>query len=290
MKLVIASGKGGVGKSMLASSLALLYAKEKRVVAVDCDVDAANLGLWLGGVKDYEQEEKVSTSMKASIDAEKCIGCGRCHKVCRFKAIEKGEKYRVKSLLCEGCQACKIVCPAGAVRFEKVYNGLVQVNEKSLGFPLVSGKLVPGERCSGKVVVELRNRADKLAHETMILDAAAGIGCTVNASLVNTDFALLVTEPTPSGLSDLKRILKVVEHFKLKHRIIVNQWDINPEFSEKIEAFAGERMLGKIPYDKAVVDSIVNFKPLVEKDSPAARAVKEIFKKVKREINQQVLK
>jgi MinD superfamily P-loop ATPase len=285
VKLVVASGKGGVGKSMLASSLALLYSKRKKVLAVDCDVDAANLGLWLGGIKEFEREEKVSTSMKAEIDEEKCIACGQCFKACRFKAIEKGKKYRVKPLLCEGCKACQIACPAGAVKFEKVYNGVVQVNERDLPFSLVSGKLVPGERCSGKLVVELRNKADKIKHEVMVLDAAAGIGCTVNASLVNTDFALLVTEPTPSGLSDLKRILKVVEHFKLPHRIVVNQWDINPEFSRKIEKFAGERLLGKIPYDKAVVDSIVHFKPLVEKSSPAAKAVKEIFKKLLVEIN-----
>ncbi len=279
--MVVAGGKGGVGKSMVASSLALLLSKEKKVVAVDCDVDAANLGLWLG-VNTFENERKVSTSIKAEINAETCIACGRCFQKCRFGAIEKKEgKYAVNRLLCEGCEVCKIVCPAaGTVNMRKVYNGLVQSNEKDLDFPLISGKLFPGERCSGKIVAEVRKEADRREHEVMVLDAAAGIGCTVNAAVVNTDYAVLVTEPTPSGLSDLKRVLTVVNHFKVPYCIIINRWDINPGFSEKIEKFAGEKLAGKISYDRGVVDAIVLLTPVLETGAKAADELKEVLAKV----------
>jgi len=283
VKIVVASGKGGVGKSMLASSLALLFAESgKRMVAADCDVDAANLGLWLG-VEKYEREWEVSTSIKAEIDAEKCTACGKCFEKCKYGAIlKKGGKFAVNYLLCEGCGTCRVVCQAGAVSYRNVKNGMLQVNEKDLGFPLVAGKLFPGERCSGKIVAELRKYADSLEHEVMVIDAAAGIGCTVNASLVGADYAVLVTEPTPSGLSDLKRILKVVNHFGIGYGIVLNQWDINPKFAEKIEKFAGESFLGRIPYDKKVVDAIVELKPVVRKGGEAAEAVKEIFEKLRK--------
>jgi len=250
-------------------------------VAVDCDVDAANLGLWLG-VKGFENGRKVSTSVKAKIDAEKCIACGRCFDKCRFGAVEeKAGKYAVNRLLCEGCGVCRIVCPAGgAVTMDKVYHGLVQVNEGDLPFPLISGKLFPGERCSGKIVAEVRKEAEKIECEVMVLDAAAGIGCTVNAAVVNTDYAVLVTEPTPSGLSDLKRILTVVNHFKVPYGVIINQWDINPEFSKEIEKFSGKRLLGKIGYDRAVVDAIVSLTPVLETGAKAAEELKEVLSKV----------
>lgn len=159
-------------------------------------------------------------------------------------------------------------------------NGVVNFKLNNTSIELVSGSLLPGERCSGKIVTEVRKEAEKLKHERMFLDSAAGTGCTVNASVLNSDYAVLVTEPTPSGFSDLKRVLSVVKHFSVPYGIIVNRWDINKEFSKKIERFAGKKLLGRIPYDREVVDSLVNLEPVINKDCKASIAIKKIYLKL----------
>ncbi len=284
MKITIASGKGGVGKTMLASTLALLFSKEKKVVACDCDVDAANLGLWLGITK-YNKEWSISTSEKAVIDLNKCTGCGKCFEICRYNAIDKKEnKFQINPLLCDGCNACPIICPENAIKLEKVYNGLILINNSSLSFPLVSGKLLPGERCSGKIVTELRKEAEKFPFEIMVLDSSPGIGCAVNASITNTDYVVLVTEPTPSGLSDLKRAAELVEKFRINYGVILNKWDINKKFLEEIIQWSGSHFLGKISYDRKVIDSIVHLKPIIESDSVVVEEIKDIFEKIKGQV------
>jgi MinD superfamily P-loop ATPase len=278
MKIVIASGKGGVGKSMLASSFALLSVKRK-IVACDCDVDAPNLGLWLGETKN-DSIEKISTSEKAEIDLDKCINCGKCKDVCAFFAVEKNEKYNINPFLCEGCGSCKLVCPANAIKLRPVKNGEIRIRNTKYGFPLVSAQLYPGEAGSGKIVEQLRKRAEEFDFETMILDAAAGTGCPVIASLRGSDYAVLVTEPTPSGFSDLKRILEIVNHFKIPYGIVINKWDICSRISKKIQKWSKDRFLGKISYDKKVIDCIVNLKPVIFSDSKVVNEIKGIYKKL----------
>jgi len=281
MNIVVASGKGGTGKSMLASSLSLLFSKEAKVVACDCDVDAPNLGLWLG-VTSYDIVELISTSEKAEIDSEKCIGCGRCFENCSFGAIEKiDSKFIVNPLLCEGCGVCKIVCPAEAMKTKPVMNGEIRIKKTMWGFPLVSGRLKPGETGSGRIVQELRKKADKIDHDVMILDAAAGIGCPVIASVTNCDYAVLVTEPTPSAFSDLERILEIVDHFKVPYGIVVNKWDVNPSVSEKIISWSGDRFLGRISYDREVVNSIVALKPVLASKSKVKSEIISVYEKIR---------
>lgn len=279
MKIVIASGKGGVGKSMLASSLALLFSKNKKIVACDCDVDAPNLGLWLG-IKDYDESKKISTSMKAIIDQKKCIKCGKCENICKFRAIKKNKIFAVNPFLCEGCGACQLICPVNAIKVKSVKNGELRLKQTEYGFPLVSGQLYPGEAGSGKIVEQLRKKGEKINYDVMILDAAAGIGCPVIASVRGCDYAVLITEPTPSGFSDLKRILEVINHFSIVYGIVINKWNINPKLSEEIEKWSGKKFLGKISYDKKVIDSIVNLKPVIFSNSKTVDEIKEIFRKL----------
>ncbi|MBN1941396.1 MAG: ATP-binding protein [Candidatus Diapherotrites archaeon] len=286
MNIVVASGKGGVGKSMVASSLAILFSREKSVVAVDCDVDAQNLGLWLG-VKKMSSGKTISVSESAEIIHEKCSKCGRCAGVCKSGAIEKtAGGFKVNPFLCDGCGACNLVCPENAIEMKKVENAVLQKAKTKFGFEVIGAQLFPGNAGSGKIVAEIREKAGKSKKEVTILDAPAGIGCPVTASIVNTDFAVLVTEPTPSGLSDLKRVLCVANHFKIPFGIIINQRDINKEFSRKIGKFAGKNLLGKISYDKKVVESIVELKPVLENNGKAAGEIKKIFRKIKKELKQ----
>jgi MinD superfamily P-loop ATPase len=279
MKIVVASGKGGVGKSMLASSLALLFKENRKVVVCDCDVDAPNTGLWLGVTK-YDSVERVSTSYKATIDQNKCIGCEKCKEACAFFAVEKNDKYHINSMLCEGCGACEIVCPVGAITTRPVNNGEIRIRETRYGFTLVCAQLYPGETGSGKIVEELRKKAEGFSHEVMVLDSAAGIGCPVIASVRGCDYAVLITEPTPSGFSDLKRILEIVNHFKIPYGVVINKWDVNPKLSNKIEKWSKGKFLGKISYDKKVIYCIVSLKPVIFSDSKVVDEIKEIYDKI----------
>ncbi|KYH40118.1 MAG: hypothetical protein AYL32_013290 [Candidatus Bathyarchaeota archaeon B26-2] len=281
MKIVVASGKGGTGKSMFASSLALLFSEVTEVIACDCDVDAPNLGLWLG-VTTYDSVEGVSTSERARINPEKCIGCGECFKNCAFGAIEKMDStFSINPLLCEGCGTCQLVCPTGAIDLTPVVNGEIRVKNTEWGFALVSGQLHPGTSGSGKIVRELRRRAEGLSYKVMVLDAAAGVGCPVIASITGCDYAVLVTEPTPSGFSDLERVLGTVNHFGIPYGIVLNKWDINPGVSRRIEEWSGERFLGKIRYDREVVNSIVNLRPVILSKSKVKNEIREIFGRIR---------
>ncbi len=279
MKLVIASGKGGVGKSMLTSVLATLFAKNKKVVAVDCDVDAPNLGIWLGGVRKWDRVLPVVTSAKPEIDLNKCNSCGLCVKNCRFEAMKMiNSNPKVNSFLCEGCGVCEIICPVGAIKLKPVQNGEIKIKKTKYGFPLVSGQLYPGETGSGKVVAEIKKEAEKFKYNLMLIDSSPGTGCPVIASLQDSNFAILVTEPTPSGFADLKRVLKVVNHFKIPWGLVINKWDINPQLSQRIERWSALKLLGKISFDKEIFKAIANLKPILETELGAKKEIKKIFK------------
>jgi len=210
MKLVVGSGKGGVGKSMLASALAVLFSKDRKIVAADCDADAPNLGIWLGGIKKWDKIIPVIASARPEINYKKCDGCGLCAKKCNFGAIKmvKG-KPEINPFLCEGCGACEAICPKKAIRLKPIQNGEISIKKiyspkfskgklrrARYGFPLVSGQLFPGETGSGKVVAEIKKEAENFKHDLMIIDSAPGTGCPVIASLRGADFAVFWS-PSP---------------------------------------------------------------------------------------------
>lgn len=282
IKLVIASGKGGVGKSMLASGLAMFFAKEKKIVAIDCDVDAPNLAIWLNEIKKWDKILPVTTSAKPVFDYKKCIGCGFCVKNCRFASLNllKG-KPKLNPFLCEGCGACEVVCPQKAIKLEPVQNGQIRTKKTKYKFPLISGQLFPGETGSGKVVIEIKKKAEKLAHDLMIIDSSPGTGCPVIAALQDSNFVVLITEPTPSGLADLKRALKVVNHFKIPYGVVINKWDINIDITNKIEKEFKDKSLGRISYDKNIFKAIANLTPILETNLKVKKEVEKIFSKLK---------
>jgi len=281
MKIAIASGKGGVGKSMLASSLAILLSKEKKLAVLDCDVDAPNLAIWLNEIGS-EKKIPVSTSSKPEIDLDKCNGCGLCESNCHFSAIKVVEgKAKVNQFLCEGCGVCEIVCPQKAVILKEVKNGEIIIKNTKYGFPLLTGKLLPGETGSGKIITELKKEAESFEKEFQVLDCSPGTACPVIASFQDVNFAVLVTEPTPSAFSDLKRVLTVARHFKIPFGLVINKADLNEGISGKIEKWAGKRLLGKISYDKEIFNAVSNFNPIMETDLLAKKEIEEIFNNLK---------
>jgi len=284
-KLVVASGKGGVGKSMLTSVLAMLWAKKKKIAVVDADVDAPNLAIWLNEVSDenIQSSQKISTSFKAVIDEGKCNGCGLCAEKCLFEAIKiKNSRAKINPFLCEGCGVCQIVCPQKAVDLKPVQNGQIKLIQTKYGFPLFTGQLLPGETGSGKVVAEIKRRAEENnQYELMLIDSAPGTGCPVIASLQDARLAILVTEPTLSGLADLRRVLEVVNHFQIPFRIVINKWDINRSLTKEIEKEFSYNFLGRISYDQGVFKAIANLKPILKTNLKAKKEIKKIFNQLR---------
>ena len=284
-KLVVASGKGGVGKSMLASVLATLFSKKKKIIAIDADVDAPNLHLWLGQGENWDKVEKIATNERPVIDEKKCNLCGKCATICAFGAMKiKKKKLEVNNFFCEGCGACEAICPQKAIHMEPVENGEIRIKKNLAGFPLISAQLYPGETGSGKVVDEIKKRAGEFNYEMIVIDSAAGTGCPVIAALNGADTAVLVTEPTLSGLSDLRRVLKIVNHFQLPFFIVINKWDLNSGFSLDIEKEFKQNIIGKISYDKGIFKAIADLKPIMETDLKAKKEIKQIFAKLEKKL------
>jgi len=266
VKLNVLSGKGGVGKSSISASLAVLLSREHNVVAVDCDVDASNLALVLG-VRKFDEKKKISVSEKARLVPGKCTGSGRCAEVCAFGAVKMVDNRPVfNDALCEGCGACTLACPSKAIELEAVENASIGTATTEYGFPVVSAQLEMGEAGSGKVVFEVKKLASGIDADVTVIDSAAGIGCPVVASVQGCDYVIAVTEPTPAALWDLKRALAVVAHFNIPAGIVINKADLNPEQTKVIKSFAEENdlnVLAEIPYNKAFVEALVQLKPLV---------------------------
>jgi len=279
-QILFLSGKGGTGKTSLAGAFAVLT--QDKILA-DCDVDAANLHLLLDATP--IDRGSYEGSKEARIDAERCTQCGRCLSICRFHAIR--DTLEVDSLLCEGCGACATACPEGAIELLPRVSGEWIVAETPVG-PLVTAELLPGEEASGKLVTFVKRTAGDLAKARkiarMTVDGSPGIGCPVIASTSGVDLAILVTEPSLSGLHDLERILDVVRHFGIDAGVVINKHDLSPEISERIEVFAREHeveMLGRIPYDPAVPAALVEGRSAVaQPNSDAGNAMRAIVDRV----------
>ncbi len=283
IKIVVASGKGGVGKTMLASSLAMLFNLEgKKVVALDGDVDAPNLALWLGGVKKWDKQQKFSTSEKANIDLKKCNNCQKCLEKCQFNAIKfQNGKIEINPFLCEGCGVCQIICPQNAIKLKKVKNGIINVKDNFNKIKIVSGQLKIGETGSGNIISYLREKAEGNSYDIMIIDSAPGTGCPVIASVKDTNLAILITEPTPSGFTDLKRALSVVRFFQIPYKIVINKWDINKKYTLKIEKEFKDNILGRISYNQKIIKALVDLKPIIKTKLKAEKEIRKIYNKIK---------
>lgn len=280
-KLVITSGKGGVGKSMLTSSLAILFNQHKKIIAVDCDVDAPNLAIWLNEEKKWQNIKKISTSEKAIVNKNKCIGCGACAASCQFKAIKMVKnKPEINPFTCEGCGLCELICPVKAISLKPVKNGEIKIKKTKYNFKLITGQLYSGETGSGKIVDQVIQEAENNKYELMIIDSSPGTGCPVIASLKEANQVILITEPTPAGFSDLKRILQVVNHFKIPYHMVINKWDINKNLSLKIKKWASKNLLGQISYNPKIFNAISQFIPIMETDLKTKDEIISIYKKL----------
>jgi len=261
-EVVILSGKGGTGKTSIVGSLAALA---KRKVLADCDVDAADLHLLLS--PSVREETEFWSGQVAHIDLDGCTECGLCQDLCRFDAIRD---YTVDPVSCEGCGFCCQICPASAVTMRENLSGHWFISDTRYG-PLVHARLGIAQENSGKLVAQVRKEARHIAKaqdlDYIISDGPPGIGCPVISSLSGASLALLVTEPTLSGMHDLERVLGVCRHFGIPAVVGINKYDLNEENTCQIEGYCASQSIGvasKIPFDNAVTEALVRGVPVVE--------------------------
>lgn len=262
-QLTVISGKGGTGKTTLTAAFASLA---KNVFIADCDVDAADMHLILKP-RVLEKEDYCGLEV-ARIDPDLCIECGKCREFCRYGAID--DNFEVDPYGCEGCAVCTIICPKGAVSMEKRVSGQVFSSETRFG-PMAHARLGVGEEASGKLVSVVRSNAKKLAEQyhknLIVIDGPPGTGCSAISAITGADLVLVVSEPTVSGVHDLKRVLELIVHFMIPTVVCINKYDINEENTQLIENFCaklGISVIGKLPYNDIVTKAMLQEKTLIE--------------------------
>lgn len=283
-EVVIISGKGGTGKTSIAASLAALA--ENAVVA-DCDVDAADMHLVLQPKVDVEHE--FFSGMVATTDLKKCTSCGKCRELCRFDAFY--DDYTIDPVACEGCGVCVEFCPEKAISLDEKMAGRWFESTTDYG-PLYFARLNVAEDNSGKLVTRVRDSARTFARDNgkdyIIVDGPPGIGCPVIASVTGANLVVAVTEPTVSGIHDLKRVVDLAGHFTIPVTVCINKYDLSEKGSSELENYCRERdipVIGKLPFDAVFTDAMVAELPVVRySDGEMTRRLTEIWEKVKEKL------
>ena len=278
-EVVILSGKGGTGKTSIVGSFAAIA--QNKVMA-DCDVDAADLHLLLA--PSVKEENEFWSGQVAVIDEEKCIQCDLCQDVCRFDAIRD---FQIDPVSCEGCGFCLHICPVEAITMKECLSGHWFTSDTRYG-PLVNARLGIAQENSGKLVALVRQHAKELAEngglDYVISDGPPGIGCPVISSLSGANLALLVTEPTLSGIHDLERVLGVCHHFGIPALVCINKYDINEDNTRRIENYClnqGVEVAARIPFDNIVTEAMVKGLSVVEySDGKVTQEIKRLWQKI----------
>lgn len=282
-EITVVSGKGGTGKTTITASLAQIM----EPIIADCDVDAPNLKYILSP---SENKTKKFSGAYIANKTDSCNHCGKCLQYCRFDAIN--EDFEIIEERCEGCGVCAYICPQNALELEKRVTGKIYKSKTRFG-EMVHAELGIGEEASGKLVSKVkeiaRKKAEKTEKDYLLIDGPPGTGCPVIASIGGVDLALIVTEPTETGIHDLKRILQVIRHFKIKPAICINKYDLNRDKTKEIIEFSKENnidILAKLPYSEEATNSMIQTKTVIEySNSELTKKIKKLAKNLKNKLS-----
>lgn len=269
-EIVVISGKGGTGKTSITASFAVLGGNA--VITADCDVDASDMHVFMQPQPYYTED--FYSGQYASIDQDQCINCGKCLDVCRFGAVNVTDgHYSINKMDCEGCGYCTHICPVHAIQNIDNHTGWWYISDIKTSSKMVHAQMKAGAENSGKLVAKVKNTAREIAETEekpfVLIDGSPGIGCPVISSLSGSDYAILVSEPTVSGLHDLKRVYGLIKKFEIPAGCIINKADINQEISDAIVRFLNKNNidhLTDLPYDLAFTKAMVEGKSIVEYD------------------------
>ncbi|MBN1687342.1 MAG: ATP-binding protein [Spirochaetales bacterium] len=290
-EIVVISGKGGTGKTSVTASFAVLGGGD--IVTADCDVDAADMHMLMD--PDFAVSEEFMSGELAVIDHSLCSQCGKCARVCRFDAIDLvNGRFRIDPVSCEGCGYCARICPEKAISMQEQKAGDVYISTTKTDAPMVHAKLGTNAENSGRLVAKVKNEAKRIALETgrniVLVDGSPGIGCPVVSSLSGADYIIFVTEPTVSGLHDLKRVNELRKIFDIPAGCIINKSDLNSEMAKQITDYLdqeGIQFIGNIPYDESFTKAMTNRQTIVEYDgSETGRSLSEYWKTITEQLMQ----
>ncbi len=281
MRVAIASGKGGTGKTTIATSLALSQAGNLAApppIFVDCDVEAPNAHLFLKPHLDQSQPVGI---MIPVVDEARCTHCGTCAKVCAYHAIAVlGQKTLVFPQLCHGCGSCTALCPSGAISETSNPIGVIERGPALQGIDFLRGVLNIGQPMAVPIIRELQRQIEPLPGQVVILDAPPGTSCPVVATLLGADHLVLVTEPTPFGLHDLRLAVQVAQELGIPAGVIINRDDGSyPE----MDAFCRSNnlpILLHIPFERLIAEGIAQGKTLLEIDPKFIQTFRTLFDEI----------
>ncbi len=281
MKITIASGKGGTGKTMIATSLALSLVAaepEQPPLFLDCDVEAPNAHLFL---KPSLTEQKEVGLLIPAVDEGKCTHCGKCAEVCQYHAIAGlGKKALVFPQLCHDCGSCTAMCPEGAISEVMDRMGTIERGQAVQGIAFSHGVLDVGEPMAAPVIRQLKKWASPAIGQVMIRDAPPGVSCPVVETIRGSDYLLLVTEPTPFGLHDLRLAAQVAAELDIPTGVIVNRENSPYPALDAFFAQANLRVLMRIPFERAIAEGVAQGKTLLDIHPEYTNAFRHLFTQI----------
>jgi MinD superfamily P-loop ATPase len=279
MIISVASGKGGTGKTTVSTNLALSLGSQ--VQLLDCDVEQPNAHLFIKPV--FDRTQTVTTPVPA-VDMSKCTFCGKCGEICKFKAIVVvGETVLPFEELCHSCGGCMAVCPEKAITEKGRELGVIQRGFYN-GIEFIHGKLRVGEAMAPPLIRQVLSYAD--GDRLTIVDAPPGTSCPVIESMKHSDFVLLVTEPTPFGLHDLKLAVGAVKILDIPCGLVINRADVGDEKAR--EYAAGEKIpiLMEIPFERRFAEAYSRGDMIVDVMPEWKDKFRELFEKIRSLVDQ----
>ena len=282
MRIAVASGKGGTGKTTVATSLALSLASDSTrppPLFLDCDVEAPNAHLFLRPTVERRQEVGI---LIPRVDEAKCTHCGKCAEVCQYHAIAVlGKKVLVFAQLCHGCGSCALICPEHAISEVPDVMGVLEFGTTRAGIVFARGVMNVGEPMAVPVIRQLKKWIAPQPNQIVIMDAPPGTTCPVVESVRSADFLLLVTEPTPFGLHDLKLAAQIARELNLPAGVVINRDGIGDAGVEEFCAAERLPILMRIPFDRAIAEGIAQGQTLVDMRPECLSSFQSLFNQVR---------